>query len=545
MAWVDPKDWSVADGNPTHGWFNQDLIENPDTLRTLNDAAVKVYRTGNLSITNDTRQAFDWHASAYLSGAMWTVGDPRKLLAPIPGLYLLAAHMPWAASNAGRRGLGYRINGAAPDYDMQFQSAQTGTPRQNAVELILMDTAGSWVEMRGYQSSGANLNLAGGDETDVSASWGLVGTRTNGVVKNLVENPSVEVDLTDYSGIGATPTRTAASSKDPVSGDWEISVLTTNAANVGLSYSGVGTPVTTPGKPYTFSAHVKRLVPGTSLMKLRIDWQDAIGTLISSTDNPFVLNSPDYKRVSVMGYAPIGATRARLRILTAVAGGVFTFLADGLQFEQSHVMTAYCDGLMPNCFWNGTANDSQSVYFDPLQGPIYNEPRGWTDGVPEGIISSWILNRELKDNLNALRWLNGQAAKCYLDEDLGVSAGERNPITWAKPEFQVGKLWQSGSQFVAQVPGWYMPIATLEFQGDPDVEAKRGCGFTISGRPTAYDLQVQSGGQDNVSCNGSTVIRLEQGEYIEFYAYHEGSVAMSLRGGRKDMSRVSVHLYAA
>lgn len=176
MSWLAPHAWRIADGTPTHTIWNQDLISNPASLRNENDARVKVYRSSNLSVANDTRQDIAWNAQVYESSGMYDAGANTRLIALRDGIYLIQAKVGWANNATGRRGIGYNVNGVNPDYDLQFNSAN-GNAKENGADLLKL-AAGDYISVFAYQSSGGALNLLGSNEGSSSATLTLLATPT-------------------------------------------------------------------------------------------------------------------------------------------------------------------------------------------------------------------------------------------------------------------------------------------------------------------------------------------------------------------------------
>lgn len=361
MAWGAPPDFQIGD-TPTHTEVNQ-VLANLEALRHLHDAAVRVFRTADLTVgSSGTRTMVTWQDDAWQRGALWTAGaNGSKLFAPLDGIYLHGAQAEWASNNSGIRGIGARINGSGSDFDQQFQSAQTGTPRTNSAEIFLMN-AGDYLETYVYQSSGGSLDLQGGTVADSWATLRLLGTETS--------------------------------------------------------------------------------------------------------------------------------------------------------------------------------------------TPFWTDPRTWATG---DRLYSWRLWTEWNDNLNALRYLGGQVAKVSLLENVSISPGERSPISWTVPLIQVGEVWDSGADFVAQHDGWYMLLIHLEWRNEAagNIGAKRGCGYKIADpgesdfRSTNYDLQFQSGSQSGVRTNGKARIRLRAGERVGVYGLHDADQSLTINGGAPDRSRCSMHFHAA
>lgn len=175
MAYVAPRSWAIGE-TPTAALFNQEIRDNLLALRGLNGAACKLYRTtATLSIANGTtRTAVTWQAAAWNLGSMWASGT--NVTVPVAGRYLIIVNAPWTNVSGGVRGCGFRINAAAPEFDMQVQlaSAIDTCTGMDVVELAANDT----VQARVFQTSGSALTLRTSGEGDAFMSVRLVGSGT-------------------------------------------------------------------------------------------------------------------------------------------------------------------------------------------------------------------------------------------------------------------------------------------------------------------------------------------------------------------------------
>lgn len=184
-----------------------------------------------------------------------------------------------------------------------------------------------------------------------------------GLVGNLVTNPSAEVDLTNYSGQASSISRVSVGAQF---GSWEILTTTTNVANSGLSIGETTQIPVTAGLLYTFSVHARRVLAGSTSMQMRIQWRSPDGgSLISNSDATVTLSSTSYSRFSITATCPVGAGMARIRFWTLAPSGVIDFRTDGWMLEQSAALNTYCDGTQAGCHWAGTAHASQSFRTAP------------------------------------------------------------------------------------------------------------------------------------------------------------------------------------
>lgn len=177
MPYADPRTWSLSDGTPTAAQLNQEMVTNPNSLRAINDAVIRVHRTSTVSIATNTRQAIAWQAASYQTGITWSVGaNPNRLTIVTPGTYVLLTNLKFANVVGGRRGIGWRRGSALNQaFDMQFQPGN-GVDTLNAGPEWMAMNAGDWIEVYGYQTTGSPLNTSGTTEGDCWAELSLWAT---------------------------------------------------------------------------------------------------------------------------------------------------------------------------------------------------------------------------------------------------------------------------------------------------------------------------------------------------------------------------------
>lgn len=174
MAWSDPRTWLLTE-TPTHTQLNQEIRDNLGSLRALNDNCIRVHRTATQSMTNNTRLAITWQAAAYQTGITWSSGtNPTRITVNVTGLYLLAANIKFANVVGGRRGVGWKKNGGATNWDIQNHPGN-GVDTVNGIEIIDL-VSGDYIEVFGFQNSGSAINTSGTTEGDVWASLSLFAT---------------------------------------------------------------------------------------------------------------------------------------------------------------------------------------------------------------------------------------------------------------------------------------------------------------------------------------------------------------------------------
>lgn len=290
-----------------------------------------------------------------------------------------------------------------------------------------------------------------------------------GDARNLITNPSAEVDLTGYSPEpGATVTRTTAAKN---LGAFGIQVATTNVAFSGVAYASATGIAIQPSLPYTFSAYAALAVAGSHGTLLWLEFYDVADNLVGQFSSAITLASTVMARFSITATAPATAHHARIFIDTNVAGGVWTFYTDNWQLEQAASASTYCDGSQTGCFWEGAANASPSHHggspFWPNLRPqnrikvggvwasttyprYYGYAQGWTPEYPGGQQS--IVNLQTIDGFSVLA-----AMKIYMLQTYKENDGDN---LLANPSFE------NGTDDYAVQNGSMVQSQTQVFSGD-------------------------------------------------------------------------------
>lgn len=172
---------------------------------------------------------------------------------------------------------------------------------------------------------------------------------------NLIPNPSLETNLTGWSGGGA-PARHAAAA---VYGAFGLRMTGSGAAD-GFVLDGFTTVPVAPGLPYQIGAYVKAMPAGRSV-RMGIQWLNAGGGFAGATSmTPY---SAALGRRTASFVSPAGSAWANVTFnadATSV-GEVFDF--DGFDLVQTDDPVGYFDGDQPGSEWLGTPHASHSRAF--------------------------------------------------------------------------------------------------------------------------------------------------------------------------------------
>ena len=162
---------------------------------------------------------------------------------------------------------------------------------------------------------------------------------------NLISNPSLKTDTTNWSALGSGTT-IARITTDGFFGSTCLEVTKPAIASAGTAWTSAATTV---GSVYSASLYVKIPVgQEAASLRLYIYWHDSGGTNLSSTSGALIpITSDDgWVRLGVTGTAPTDGVIGRVRLYQPTAGTAGQkFLVDAALFEQSSYIGQYFDDL--------------------------------------------------------------------------------------------------------------------------------------------------------------------------------------------------------
>lgn len=226
------------------------------------------------------------------------------------------------------------------------------------------------------------VTTAGVFSLEVVSSTGTVATFTSPVTpmrRNLILNPSYELDLVGVSSVGGsaggTPVRVSAGTL-PVNGSWFGQVTATSVAQFVNTLHAIDTGTYgfigyTIGTQYAWSTHLRLRVGSPSATmdaRLRVTFFNSGGGTISFTDGPLVnlasaaSDAVGWTRCTVTATVPATTARIEFIFFTAVAavGDIINF--DGTMIEAAAVAGTYFDGstTADDHQWEGFTHNSRS-----------------------------------------------------------------------------------------------------------------------------------------------------------------------------------------
>lgn len=238
------------------------------------------------------------------------------------------------------------VQGQADDLSSSLEDvAETAFSAQNAA-----DTADGRISMSDYEPDPGDVE--GRNEGSV---WF---TRTRNRT-NMADNPSVEVDTSNWTGTAATIARVNAT--PAIDGVWVLQITNTAAAGShSANWSSAVRQACVEGQTYTASIYADLVTGAGTGASVGLLWYDSAGSLLSTSQGgPVDLLVGDWERLYVSDVAPTGAVSFYASVVNPNASAVWR--ADGLLVEQSDELGRYFDGSSYDASWDGVAHSSTST----------------------------------------------------------------------------------------------------------------------------------------------------------------------------------------
>jgi len=160
LAWTPPKTWSVGDVL-TAADLNAYVRDNAKWLGT-DKPHCRVRNSANISHTSTGNyQALTFDSERVDVGAMHdTSTNTGRLTVPAGGggFYQVGGCIEFASNGTGRRGIQVRLNGTTVIARQEAQ-AISANDHPLTISTVYQLAAGDYLELLGFQSSGANLNM--------------------------------------------------------------------------------------------------------------------------------------------------------------------------------------------------------------------------------------------------------------------------------------------------------------------------------------------------------------------------------------------------
>jgi hypothetical protein len=179
---------------------------------------------------------------------------------------------------------------------------------------------------------------------------------------NYINNPSFEVDTTNWFGFGsATLARTTGEFN---TGSASLSVTNSNGSGAQFGNSGTMIPLVAGEGTYYLSAYIKLGVGASEanyfMRALQYEAQDSSGTVAAATIGAqSLLYTGNWVRLSGSFTKNAGANFLIIRVATGSTVSGEIFYVDSVMLEKSTTLKSYFDGGSGG-FWAGSANASFS-----------------------------------------------------------------------------------------------------------------------------------------------------------------------------------------
>jgi hypothetical protein len=196
---------------------------------------------------------------------------------------------------------------------------------------------------------------------------GLVWPADTGI-RNLVLNPSLEVDTSNTQSYGSSLTRTRITT-DAQSGTACLQQTATADTTAGTTW--LMEPVTTAGTTVQVGAWVK----SATATAMRIVWRNSSGTVTTAAAGTTTAGT--WTQVAASYTLQPGDSIDRVGVYAVVTNGT-TWLTDSIQAETGPVLHPYADGTSPGWWWDGVPHASTSRTI------VFGAGLNW--GTPEGLL---------------------------------------------------------------------------------------------------------------------------------------------------------------
>lgn len=242
--------------------------------------------------------------------------------------------------------------------------AQPFKPHLNRVLRYGQTFTGAYTESQGSADTDNNLLIKPKTLTDV-----MLGTD---MIRNLITNPSFEVDLTSWTSFGVGGTFSATLSRDTTTFQYGTASMKVVGAGAGGSFLGAQYTLTglIVGAFYTVSCYAKGQL-GTENFTLNIDTGNQSSQTLGTS----------FARYSVTFQATATSHVIKAESSTALA----VYWVDAVQAEQNTATSPYFDGSFSGAAWEGTANasisDNNGFGLTFLIGYVFNETQASADSL--------------------------------------------------------------------------------------------------------------------------------------------------------------------
>ena len=164
---ADPNDGDVAPaswGDAVRAGLN--YLANPPSCRVYNSADQATVNGGFHTVAFNSER---WDTDSMHD----TVTNNSRITINTAGVYVLHAHINWAASAAGERIVEFYVNGATEIGLIRVNANSTGADTALTIAATYKFATTNYVQVRTYQTSGGSLNINSGGQfsCEFGATW--------------------------------------------------------------------------------------------------------------------------------------------------------------------------------------------------------------------------------------------------------------------------------------------------------------------------------------------------------------------------------------
>lgn len=149
--------------------------DNLNSLRRFNDAGVLLSLADDMNVPNTTLTDITWDVVQHQTGAgVWSVAQPKRLVAPVAGKYAVLLNVEWRTSSSGERTIGVTLSAGSVRIDLESQGSLLGGGNESGMDIIEM-AANDYLVCNVYQASGGTIGIRGNGKDRSSVAFFLLG----------------------------------------------------------------------------------------------------------------------------------------------------------------------------------------------------------------------------------------------------------------------------------------------------------------------------------------------------------------------------------
>jgi len=159
------------------GWHARAGL-NPSGEASNGGMGARVYNSANITIANGTQTTLTFDSERSDTYNLHsTSSNTERLIAPTPGTYTITGHVAFSSNSTGRRLLIISLNGTSNWIAAQNTAAVSGDATDISISTTYNLSAGDYVILRAFQTSGGSLDVIYGGPDSYSPEFSMVRVR--------------------------------------------------------------------------------------------------------------------------------------------------------------------------------------------------------------------------------------------------------------------------------------------------------------------------------------------------------------------------------